>query len=288
MLGMKTAEISRKLDEIVDFAQIGEFLDTPVKRYSSGMYVRLAFAVAAHLEPDILVVDEVLAVGDAAFQKKCLGKMNEVANRGRTILLVSHNLASVQSLCSRVLLLEAGEIRADGAPAAVIGQYLEGQQQRGALDLLARQDRVGDGSVRFKSVRIAGTDRGWRGTLHERAAHPARLHGVKPLRHARFVVSIYDHSETGIFVLDSDAAGGLSEDLPAEGTVECVTDPIDLTPGRCFVNLRLFRAGVQTDYVTRAAGFDVEAQDLEGSGKIPTRDWVLCLLRNTWSLEPAP
>jgi lipopolysaccharide transport system ATP-binding protein len=125
ILGMKRAEIERKFDEIVAFAEIERFLDTPVKRYSSGMYVRLAFAVAAHLEPEILIVDEVLAVGDAAFQEKCLGKMGSVAQQGRTILFVSHNMAAIQSLCGRAIWLHDGRIAAEGKPAQVISRYLQ-------------------------------------------------------------------------------------------------------------------------------------------------------------------
>lgn len=124
ILGMARKEIHRKFDEIVAFAEVERFLDTPVKRYSSGMYVRLAFAVAAHLEPEILIVDEVLAVGDAAFQKKCLGKMHDVARGGRTVLFVSHNLATVQTLCSRVISLQSGALVADGLPAPIIAQYI--------------------------------------------------------------------------------------------------------------------------------------------------------------------
>ncbi len=123
ILGMSSAEIKRKFDEIVAFAEVEKFLDTPVKRYSSGMYVRLAFAVAAHLEPEILIVDEVLAVGDAEFQKKCLGKMQDVAGHGRTVLFVSHNMAAVSSLCARAVLLIAGEVAAIGSVSDVIQRY---------------------------------------------------------------------------------------------------------------------------------------------------------------------
>ena len=125
ILGMKHAEIARNFDEIVAFAELGPFLDVPVKRFSSGMYMRLAFAVAAHLQPEILIVDEVLAVGDAAFQKKCLGKMSEVSQNGRTVIFVSHNMAAVQNLCSRVLWMAAGRVVKDGDPARVIGDYLK-------------------------------------------------------------------------------------------------------------------------------------------------------------------
>jgi lipopolysaccharide transport system ATP-binding protein len=124
ILGMKRAEIDRKFDEIVDFAEIEKFLDTPVKRYSSGMYVRLAFAVAAHLEPEVMVVDEVLAVGDAQFQKKCLGKMGEVAEGGRTVLFVSHNMGTVLQLCSRVILFKNGYSVSDGDTSMVVSKYL--------------------------------------------------------------------------------------------------------------------------------------------------------------------
>lgn len=124
ILGMKRTEIKRKFDEIVGFAEITKFLDTPVKHYSSGMYMRLAFAVAAHLEPEILIVDEVLAVGDAEFQQKCLGKMGEISKQGRTVLLVSHNMASVANLCQRAILLEDGKIVANGEPAEVVQEYL--------------------------------------------------------------------------------------------------------------------------------------------------------------------
>jgi lipopolysaccharide transport system ATP-binding protein len=126
ILGMARTEIKRKFDEIVAFAEVAKFLDTPVKRYSSGMYVRLAFAVAAHLDPDILIIDEVLAVGDAQFQQKCLQKMEGVASQGRTILFVSHNLPSIQSLCTRAILLDHGKLTAVGAPHTIIQQYLGG------------------------------------------------------------------------------------------------------------------------------------------------------------------
>jgi lipopolysaccharide transport system ATP-binding protein len=125
ILGMSRAEIKKKFDEIVDFAEIEKFLDTPVKRYSSGMYVRLAFAVAAHLEPEILLVDEVLAVGDAQFQKKCLGKMKEVGKKGRTILFVSHNMGAVNTLCSEAILLQKGELLAFSDASHIVSKYLE-------------------------------------------------------------------------------------------------------------------------------------------------------------------
>lgn len=138
ILGMGKAEIARKFDEIVAFAETEKFIDTPVKRYSSGMCVRLAFAVAAHLEPEILLVDEVLAVGDVAFQKKCLGKMDDVARKGRTVLFVSHNTAAVRTLCQRAIWLESGEVKEDAAANAVMENYLHHMQDNLASNLVSR------------------------------------------------------------------------------------------------------------------------------------------------------
>ncbi len=135
ILGMRRAEIARKFDEIVDFAEIEQFIDTPVKRYSSGMYTRLAFSVAAHLEPEILLVDEVLAVGDAAFQKKCLGKMSEVAGEGRTVLFVSHNMGSLQTLTSKAILLSKGRLSREGVSSDVITEYLHSATQNSDFEV---------------------------------------------------------------------------------------------------------------------------------------------------------
>src|SRR5205823_6842317 len=138
ILGMKRAEIARRFDEMVDFAGVERFIDTPVKRYSSGMYLRLAFAVAAHLEPEILLVDEVLAVGDAAFQKKCLGRMSEVAREGRTVLFVSHNLPSIEKLCQKVVVIDGGRLIMEGDPVTCIAAYLGAQTEpKPAVDLAA-------------------------------------------------------------------------------------------------------------------------------------------------------
>ncbi len=157
ILGMRKEEIKRKFDEIVAFAETGRFIDTPVKRYSSGMYVRLAFAVAAHLEPEILLVDEVLAVGDAAFQKKCLGKMGDVAKEGRTVLFVSHNMIAVNSLCERSIWLNNGEIAEDGPSASVVKAYLA-QATKSTSSLEEVWDNIneapGNDMVRLHRVRV--------------------------------------------------------------------------------------------------------------------------------------
>ena len=155
ILGMTRAEISRKFDEIVAFAEVEKFLDTPVKRYSSGMYVRLAFAVAAHLEPEILVVDEVLAVGDAEFQKKCLGKMQDVAGHGRTVLFVSHNMGAIQALCGRVILLRAGGVSYAGPSDAGIEKYLSSSSSAKTAWDWRRPRSLPQSSPRFEEIAVA-------------------------------------------------------------------------------------------------------------------------------------
>lgn len=161
ILGMRKAEVARKFDEIIAFAGVEKFIDTPVKRYSSGMYVRLAFAVAAHLEPDILIVDEVLAVGDLAFQQRCLGKMENVAGQGRTVLFVSHNMAAVKKLCSRAIWLAGGQLRASGATADVVAQYLlDSRNEGGASGVPGRlfEGEAGGAASKVLRVELSGTD----------------------------------------------------------------------------------------------------------------------------------
>ena len=155
ILGMSRSEIRKKFDEIVDFAGVENFLDTPVKRFSSGMYVRLGFSVAAHLEPEILVVDEVLAVGDAAFQKKCLGKMDSVAKQGRTILFVSHQMQAVTNLCNRAILVNGGKIVNEGSPIKVVDNYINENIGMSSAKLTSRKDRDGTGDYIFSDVWIS-------------------------------------------------------------------------------------------------------------------------------------
>jgi lipopolysaccharide transport system ATP-binding protein len=153
ILGMRSAEVNRRFDEIVEFAEIGKFIDTPVKRYSSGMYTRLAFAVAAHLQPEILIVDEVLAVGDAGFQRKCIQKMGQVAGGGRTVLFVSHNMGSITELCDRVILLKDGRVATTGTPDEIVKLYLEEGSSAGRVDLRDPERRTyNEGSMRLTSI----------------------------------------------------------------------------------------------------------------------------------------
>ena len=289
ILGMRTREIRKKFDEIVAFSEVEQFIDTPVKRYSSGMYVRLAFAVAAHLEPEILLVDEVLAVGDAAFQKKCLGKMGDVARQGRTVLFVSHNMASILALCERVIFLKGGTMLGNGPTQEILRDYLKSTIAEEIIVLDQRTDRKGDGSARLLSCKVESVESGHFINSSSRMRFTLAYESDRPLKHVRFLVTIYDYTNTGIYLFDSDAVGGIPETLPARGVVRCTTDPINLTPGRCYINLALFRGTAMADHIEQAASFDVEADEFYRTGRVPSREWVLCLLQHKWSLdESAP
>ena len=201
--GMRRSEINRKFDEIVAFAEVEKFIDTPVKRYSSGMYTRLAFAVAAHLEPEILVVDEVLAVGDIAFQRKCLGKMEDVAKEGRTVLFVSHNMLSIQNLCTRGVLLEHGRVAAEGGIRDVVGKYLgEGRAFTGETVWETLAQAPGSDEVRLRgvSVECEGQISGRVDIANEFTIH---IDYWNLLQNARRLVSIHVHNSAGICVFTS-------------------------------------------------------------------------------------
>jgi lipopolysaccharide transport system ATP-binding protein len=259
ILGMKKAEIARKFDEIVAFAEVEKFLDTPVKHYSSGMRVRLAFAVAAHLEPEILLVDEVLAVGDAAFQKKCLGKMGEVAGQGRTVLYVSHNMASVQALCCRGILLQHGTVNRDASAAEAIGTYLQSLEQYASRDLLDRVDRRGKGQVRISRVTVStdGTDAS--GTLVTGRPAEFVFHLSAQMPRLTCMFTIYDHLGQPVAHFNSNVRS--PEDLrdPALGAkMICQIDDLPLVTGRYRINVAIMSGDLLQDHLEAAAMFDVE------------------------------
>jgi lipopolysaccharide transport system ATP-binding protein len=286
ILGMQRAEVHRRFAEIIDFAELETFVDTPVKHYSSGMYLRLAFSVAAHLDTEVLFIDEVLAVGDASFQKKCLGTMSRVASQGRTIIFVSHYMPPILALCHRVVRLERGRITEDGPPGEVVRRYLDQQLSAAVVPLGERRDRSGDGSATITSVRIENGD--GEPTIKSRSRLKVTLgyQSDGPLLRPQFVVTILDELDIGLFVLHNEFVGGLGETLPAEGHVTCLTDPINLTPGRCWVHVELLKANVRADLVRRAASFEVGVEDVYGTGMVvPTRDWALSVIGQKWRLH---
>ena len=287
ILGMGRREIAAKLDDIVAFAEIEAFLDTPVKHYSTGMYLRLAFSVAAHLEPEILFVDEVLAVGDVAFQRKCLGKMNDVARGGRTVIFVSHNLGSVLGLCTRALLLDGGRLLSSGPPADVVGTYMRLNEMVTVTPLVERRDRRGEGFARVTALELhplGGAPR-----LRCGDGLKVRLHyaAERALEGAAFMIGIYGSLNQPLYRLDSEAAGGVVEVLPRSGVFECETAPLHLTAGRYFVNVAIMMRGAVIDHVEQAATFDVDDDDFYGTGKMPSPYDVPCLLPQRWRLKPS-
>ncbi len=283
ILGMKKAEIERKFDEIAAFAEVEKFLDTPVKYYSSGMYMRLAFAVAAHLQPEILIVDEVLAVGDMAFQRKCLGKMEEVSRQGRTVLFVSHNLAAVLNLCSRGILLEAGHVLSAGKMKKVVDEYLNSGVILSGEAVFSEQTPENRGVFYFKSVRIrrpngevtAQVDllEGFDLELTYQINRP--LSGVKVsfrLRNSSgyVVLSSADIDQEPLVLLHNDRK-------PAVYHVQCHISRQFLRAGRYSIDIWAGYPGIQTlDEYFQAIAFDVvdtgstEALIAEGSDAILT------------------
>jgi lipopolysaccharide transport system ATP-binding protein len=258
ILGMTRAETRRRFDEIVAFAGVEEFLDTPVKRYSSGMYVRLAFAVAAHLEPEILIVDEVLAVGDTEFQRKCLGKMGDVASEGRTVLFVSHNLAVVQSLCNRAVHLDAGRCVDDGPTQEVVDKYLSLLESLATTDLLDREDRDRRGyrEVLLKATNIVGGDAGGALATGRSATFEFELTGLTRATNCSFVV--LDHFGLPVSTFNSQMhVEGDVIDRDLGSRFVCEIDELTLTPGRYRIDVVVRGDGHIQDGLEGAAYFDV-------------------------------
>jgi lipopolysaccharide transport system ATP-binding protein len=273
ILGMSRSEIKSKFDEIVAFAEIEKFLDTPVKRYSSGMYVRLAFAVAAHLDPEILLIDEVLAVGDAAFQKKCLGKMEEVAKAGRTILLVSHQMALVSNLCTRCILLSEGQVARSGPADDVIPAYFLSTQTLASTGLTQRRDRKGSGDLRFLAARAIGGENGT--GSYWVCGEPGRLFvefenkAKKDLRNVKFSVGLDDFSGQRIILFDSELTGGFPKLISAEiNRFEILLDEVPLMPGSYVVTLYASLGGEIADWIQNAGNITVEPGDFFGTGRL--------------------
>jgi lipopolysaccharide transport system ATP-binding protein len=265
ILGMSNQEVRQKFDEIVVFSGVEQFVDTPVKRYSSGMYVRLAFAVAAHLEPEILVVDEVLAVGDAEFQKKCLGKMQSLADRGRTVLFVSHNLAAVQTLCNRGIILSAGRVYMDDYVLKTIGSYLGSVEQSATQDVAQRTDRYGKGQTKLCHVEVLTPGELSSCTLA--TGHSARLlfQADKALLGLSCIATIYSQSGSIVTSVDSTIHG--PQDYHESGPVDefiCDMDEFPLTPGRYRINVALMTGTELQDHVEGAISFDVAAGAIRG------------------------
>lgn len=291
IMGMSRAEIKRKFDEIVDFSGVEKFLDTPVKRYSSGMYVRLAFSVAAHLEPEILVIDEVLAVGDAEFQKKCLGKMQDVSeSEGRTVLFVSHNMAALQSLCNKSMVLSQGRISLPlTSTTDAIAHYLEKIFVRSESKLAERKDRSGLGEIRIVDFKM---------TNEKGEIQPVFISGQKT------IFKIYFHCSRNVSSLKLSAAisftnseGLLVTVLASEflnfyiktnsdqGCIICSIDKLPFSSGQYTMNIILRNHGIIQDWIRDADIIDVENGDYFGTGRTVEATHKSLLLEQRWSAQ---
>jgi lipopolysaccharide transport system ATP-binding protein len=288
VLGMRRHEIRRKFDQIVQFAEVEQFLDTPVKRYSSGMYVRLAFAVAAHLEPEILIVDEVLAVGDSGFQRKCLTRMREVGRSGCTVLFVSHSMPAIESLCTRVMLLDQGRLVREGPVCDLVGEYHRRVIQPAQGDAVPLAERNGP-ERKLKVYRSA--------TLLDEAGEPTSfipLGGAFRLRVELETPQRLDG--IGVTVGIDDSLGHRLLSLVAPGTrplptrlagrwvLECRVPQFPLAVGDYWIKLGLVSTGVEVDQIERVLHFSVADADAFGEGVGMHRG--VCVAPSHWTFTP--
>jgi lipopolysaccharide transport system ATP-binding protein len=276
ILGMRRAEIQRKFDEIVAFAEVDEFVDTPVKHYSSGMHVRLGFSVAAHLEPEILLIDEVLAVGDAAFQKKCTGKMGDVARDGRTIIFVSHNMASIESLCSSCLLISSGCLEAKGDPRQIVMRYMASELRGhgGQRSLVEQQGRRADSISMLQSIRLISGGGGPTGVVRMGAQFEATVdfsapHPIRPI----LGITLKTGEGAPLFGVSNRWTNqGINNQRVSSGKVTCKFERLPLMPGTYLIDLYFGDFGDPSrdlDIIRDAISFEVVPADLLGTGMLP-------------------
>jgi lipopolysaccharide transport system ATP-binding protein len=291
ILGMRKVEITRRFDEIVAFAEIEKFLDTPVKHYSSGMYVRLAFAVAAHLDPEVLIVDEVLAVGDLSFQKKCLGKMGEVSRGGRTVLFVSHNMAAIENLCTRGVVLHQGNLLFDGGAKEGIQYYLNGLSARSGTGHLIELDDVGDRrSVVAPLLKrlefLTENEQPLTEGLPIGSRLRVKVHFDLPNPTAAFNIGLGFNNNYGqrIFtahsVFEPDRWDG---ERVGRQVLSCEIPSFTLMPGEYAVKVWIDLKGSEADAIEDAAKIRVLESDFYGTGKVPWNGAIV--LKHSWSLE---
>lgn len=292
ILGMSRAEITAKFDEIVAFAEVDRFLDTPVKRYSSGMYVKLAFAVAAHLEPEILIIDEVLAVGDVVFQKKCLGKIHDVADSGRTVLFVSHNLSAISSLTERAILLENGRLALVGPSREVVSSYLQRTlthtREAGDLAAFRRAHRTA-GYADVCGVKICGEEPGL-ATLRygDAIVLDVSVNVFRPVDGALMAFNILNEQMDVIATLMSTDAGCRFSLAPGTHSVRCTLAVPPLIPGNYRINVGVAQSSgvLAWDVLEGLPGFRLDGSDTPAWIESPDRAGSLLLTASQWQQVP--
>ncbi|MGB8510014.1 MAG: ABC transporter ATP-binding protein [Pyrinomonadaceae bacterium] len=276
ILGMHREEIARKFDEIVSFAEVEKFLDTPVKRYSSGMYVRLAFAVAAHLESEIMIVDEVLAVGDAQFQKKCLGKMGDVAKGGRTVLVVSHNIGVVNSLCSRAVYLADGRVRAEGPAEEIVNAYLSETLETKSHDLERLRVSGFGKHLRYLDIGLTSGDGVGNVTFGQPLEFALTVHSDDDLRDLSIGVSIF--SVTGACVGSLVTREKFSARADETMRLRLAVSQLSLAPGSYYCSFSVGRGGLDSARVDMEAVVGVpsfQVLPMSDDKDDPVSNWYL-------------
>jgi homopolymeric O-antigen transport system ATP-binding protein len=289
VLGMSRRETQRKFDEIVDFSGVRDFIDMPVKRYSSGMYVRLAFSVAAHLDPEILLLDEVLAVGDRAFQEKCLARIDELTKSGCTVVFVSHDVSSVARLCTRGLLLNDGRVAFEGDTDEAVSRYLS-SRSLGSATTDAAVDRQGTGAVRIEAIEVANAAGGATIRAETPVTIRVELRAQRPLEGRELRLQIGIHSLLGgrhvLLSTDYDPAQPLgSIDLREPTWIVCTLDELPLKPGSYFLSAWVDEPGGDIlDHLTEQASFVIVPSDYFGTGVLPSEHHIATtLVRHRWS-----
>jgi lipopolysaccharide transport system ATP-binding protein len=290
ILGMRKREVDRHFDEIVAFSGVEQFIDTPIKRYSSGMRLRLGFAVAAHLDPDVLIVDEVLAVGDAAFQKKCIQAMEGLRKTGRTVLFVSHNLAAVEHLCSRGIWIDAGQIRMDGRAKEIIeaymGEYSGGLT--GGTDLAAIEKRVGSGEIRYTKIEYLNLDGTQRGVTKSGDGLLLRFHyhAEKTVRDINFGFVLYTPLGTLLtWTSNWHHRILIPEILPGDGYADLEIGSINLVPGT--YNFSLWLTGEDQrvhDKIESGLALEIDVSDVYDCGRVLESRWGVIYFPQRWRI----
>jgi len=289
ILGMKKKEIRNKLDSIVAFADVAQFLDTPVKRYSSGMRLRLGFAVAAHLEPDVLLVDEVLAVGDAGFQKKCLGAMDNLHSGGRTVMFVSHNLAAVENLCPRAIWIDKGRIRVDGNSADVIQAYLAtfADASDGGADLTHVDGRKGTGEMRCTRIELLDPDGTPVPVVRSGMDLTFRIHYevFRTVQEPHFGIEIYSNLGTMVTSINTWTSGlNIPSLQPGKGHIDVRVGTLNLNPDRYYLSIWLASVGPRYyDHLDFCTTLSVEPADVNKSGRAMNKGFGLVYMPCQWS-----
>ena len=292
ILGMKKREIDAKLDAIVAFADVEKFLDTPIKRYSSGMRLRLGFAVAAHLEPDVLMVDEVLAVGDVGFQKKCLQAMDDLHSGGRTVLFVSHNLAAVENLCPRTIWIDGGKVREDGPSESVLQSYLAtfADPRSHNADLRDFEHRKGSGEIRYTKLEFLDDDLEPLAVIRSGDTVVFRLHyqATQTIAEPHFGIEVHTNLGTLLTSFNTWTAGyNVREILPGDGYVDVRVQGLNLSPDRYYLSLWLSGVGAKYDRLELCSSLDVEPADVHESGRSLDQCFGHVFFPCQWS-QPVP